>query len=76
MIVAPSLLGQYIMIVKKLVFNDIKKARITLIYDKIFLAVKKRVVLGYVVLEKGRKSDSKKVKAIVKLNHPLIIKEV
>lgn len=46
-----------------------KKAKIALNYYKILLAIKREVLLGYIVLKKGRKSNPKKVNVMVESIH-------
>lgn len=53
-----------------------QRTKVVLNLDKIFLAVQKGVLLGYVVSKNGREPDPKKIKVIVELKPPSIVKEV
>lgn len=53
-----------------------KKVMIALNPDKIFLVIRRKVLLGYIVSRKGREPNSKKVKVIVELLLLSTIKEI
>lgn len=57
-------------------FQWCRKAWIAFNHNKIFLAVQKRVLFGYLLLKKNRKSDPKKIKVIVELILSLSIRKV
>ena len=57
-------------------FERCRKARIALNPDKIFLAVQRGVLLGYVVSKDGREPDPEKVRVITELPPPTDVKGI
>lgn len=53
-----------------------QSAKVALNLDKIFVAMQRGVLLGYVVFKNKREFDSEKVEVIMNLQPLLIVKEV